>query len=375
MSTRANYYKIGVFVIAGLTILVIGIVILGAGKIFRKRMQMETYINESVQGLDVGSPVKFLGVQIGNVRQITLVEAVYTTTHHYVYVGMDLYPDVFGNLSDAAMRERLSTEAGKGLRVRLASQGLTGAAYIELDYQDPERNPPLPIDWDPKYYYLPSAPSIISRVTESVDTVFRRLEQVHVEQVVEDLDKFLVMLTESVKEAKVAEVREETVGLLESLRVSADRIQELVGRKDLDSIPGDASAMVSSARRLTESTERSLEDILVDLKSVSEKLDSMTQQVESLAQSDEVRQGLTDFADTTRNVKAASETLPETAERLGDAIRRIDDLVARQQRDLEAVLDNLRAVTLNLRELTDEARQYPSGVLFGAPPKPPEVVK
>ena len=40
------------------------------------------------------------------------------------------------------------SELDRGFRVRLASQGLTGVAYLEADYLDPERNPPLEIDWN-----------------------------------------------------------------------------------------------------------------------------------------------------------------------------------------------------------------------------------
>ena len=43
--------------------------------------------------------------------------------------------------------------------------------------------------------------------------------------------------------------------------------------------------------------------------------------------------------------------------------------VAGQQGNIEAILDNVRRLMENLRELSNEARQYPSGVLFGDPPK------
>ena len=43
----------------------------------------------------------------------------------------------------------------KGLRVRLASQGITGAAFLEADYIDPEKFPPMEIIWEPKTYYVP----------------------------------------------------------------------------------------------------------------------------------------------------------------------------------------------------------------------------
>ena len=40
-------------------------------------------------------------------------------------------------------------EVEKGLRVKLAPQGITGTSYLEIDYVDPANNPPLPVDWVP----------------------------------------------------------------------------------------------------------------------------------------------------------------------------------------------------------------------------------
>ena len=62
----------------------------------------------------------------------------------------------------------LPKEVERGLRTRLTSQGVTGTAYIEVDYLDPAKYPPLPIDWVPEHPYIPSAPSVLSRIVNSV---------------------------------------------------------------------------------------------------------------------------------------------------------------------------------------------------------------
>ena len=49
---------------------------LGAGTLFRKQLVLETYFNESVQGLEVGSKVMFRGVMVGNVSRLTFTYAV-----------------------------------------------------------------------------------------------------------------------------------------------------------------------------------------------------------------------------------------------------------------------------------------------------------
>ena len=65
-----SYFKVGIFVIIGSLLIVSGIVLFGAGKFLKKKIIIESYFNQSVQGLEVGAPLKFQGVQIGNVREI-----------------------------------------------------------------------------------------------------------------------------------------------------------------------------------------------------------------------------------------------------------------------------------------------------------------
>src|SRR6266536_1709719 len=70
MSAKANYFKLGLFVIGATVALVLLLVILGSGKWFQSKTVVETYFDESVQGLDVGSKVKYRGVNVGEVTKI-----------------------------------------------------------------------------------------------------------------------------------------------------------------------------------------------------------------------------------------------------------------------------------------------------------------
>src|SRR5512139_2500187 len=79
MSTKSGYLKLGLFVILGSLALIASVVYLGGSTYFVDRIQVETYFKESVQGLDVGAPVKFRGVPVGVVQRITFVAAEYGT--------------------------------------------------------------------------------------------------------------------------------------------------------------------------------------------------------------------------------------------------------------------------------------------------------
>ena len=72
MAARANYFKIGLFVVIAFTLAILGMIVLGALTMLEKTVPLVTYLDENVQGLAVGAPVRLRGVQIGRVSEIIL---------------------------------------------------------------------------------------------------------------------------------------------------------------------------------------------------------------------------------------------------------------------------------------------------------------
>ena len=54
---------------------------------------------------------------------------------------------------------------------------------------------------------------------------------------------------------------------------------------------------------------------------------------------------------------------------LTQTLNRVDRMVAGRENDVAVTLNNLRQITDNLRDLSENAKRYPSGVIFGEPPK------
>jgi paraquat-inducible protein B len=183
------YFKIGSFVITGIALLVIAILILGSGMLLKQFIYIETYFNESVQGLTTGSPVKYLGMEIGHVVEINTIDNVYnvsayaSNTHkHYIYVKMAISPKFFNIPKDQEGLTVIAQDINAGLRFKLAPQGLTGNVYIELDYLDPKTNIPLPIYWQPENIYIPSATSTLTYFSDNVQQLFEKLKKVNIKQ-------------------------------------------------------------------------------------------------------------------------------------------------------------------------------------------------
>src|SRR5436309_12982794 len=137
-TTATNHWKLGLFVLLAVGATLGTLFWLGARRFRRESFPAISYFDESVQGLDVGSPVKFRGVTVGTVTDITIAP-----DHRHVQVSADMYVD-------ALVRLGLRTRAPKSgeefippnLRVQLASAGITGVRFIQTDFFDPERYPP-----------------------------------------------------------------------------------------------------------------------------------------------------------------------------------------------------------------------------------------
>lgn len=339
MSARANYFKIGLFVITGTVIAVAAVIILGVGAIFQQEILVESYFEDSVQGLDVGSPVKFRGVQIGKVDKIGLASLEYETDRRYVLIRMALSSDVFlvKNAGDAG--EGLEGLIRDGLRVRLNFQGVTGTAYIEADYLDPERYPRLEFEWDPEYPYIPSAPSIITRLTDSLDQLMRNFEGLS-----SSIQESLVVATRVLEEANVARIGEDAGMLLQEMRATNQEIKNLVLEIDAETLTSEAGATLRETRRLVNDMRPKLDELLRTSLGAVEKINRVAGELEE------------------------SGDLSASLARLQRASRRLDNLLAGQEVEIETIIRNFRVLSENFREVSEELEKSPRKFLFGGPP-------
>ena len=176
MATRANYVKVGLFVIVGLLgVLGLGVA-LGTTATRREVAPVFTYFNESVQGLEVGAPVDFRGVKIGSVGEITIAP-----DHRMVQVRMDA--DVasmerLGLWQKGAFKAKVPPPAPPpDVRTQLGSQGLTGNRYVAVDFFDPAENPPPRLSFAPPANYVPAAKSLSKGLEDSVTKAMDRLAE------------------------------------------------------------------------------------------------------------------------------------------------------------------------------------------------------
>ena len=198
-SREINYFRVGTFVITGIILLVLAILIIGSGMLFKRYVYVETYFGESVQGLVEGSPVKYLGMEIGHVVEINSVDNVYhikgndnaQVHRHFIYVKMAINPKFFAYIPKDEIASRLKKDIANGLRFKLAPQGLTGNVYVEMAFLDPKANPVITLHWQPENIYIPSAPSTLAYFSDNVQLLLEKLKKINLQKFFADTQRMI----------------------------------------------------------------------------------------------------------------------------------------------------------------------------------------
>jgi len=352
MSQRANYFKLGLFVIGAIVAGVLVLMVIGTGRWLKPRTTIETYFNESVQGLDIGSKMKYRGVTIGEVSRITFTYVVYeqnkpmTQRKRYVLVEAQIEPRLVGGraANDIASPASSKLEVERGLRVHLAPQGITGTNYLEVDYVEPNA-PTLPIDWTPDNIYIPSTPSTVSTFVAAASEILDRLRHLDFETTVGNLNKLLATTN-----ARVASL--DTEGLSRRADQTLAKIDSTLDNLQTRKLSSEASGLIKDLRE----TSGQLRAILAN--PALEKLPS------------DASQALASMQKFVSDPKLA-----QSIAHLERTLARLDRIFGGGEADLATTFQNLRQITDNLRDLTEEAKRYPSNVLFGGPPRPLEPAK
>ena len=351
MALRANYFKLGIFVIGALAAGVIVLLVIGSGRWFKPRLTVETYFNESVQGLDIGSKVRYRGVVIGEVTRITFTYVKYQQDRdisertRYVLVEFQIEPQLLGNKmlgSEFTGAENRMIEVERGLRVRLAPQGITGTNYLEIDYVDPKANPPPKIDWQPEIPYIPSASSTVTQFVNSATEIVDRLRKLDLESTLDKLNTLLVTTNDRVAALDTKALSQTGASVLAKVDRTLDRIAE----KD---VVGEAAALLAEVRESNAELKKTLAN-------------------PALAKLPE------DAVAAVARVRALVEdpNLSKSIASLAHSMNRLERMIGGSQSDIALTAENLRQITDNLRDLTEEAKRYPASVLFGGPPSPLE---
>jgi phospholipid/cholesterol/gamma-HCH transport system substrate-binding protein len=314
MSAPSNHWKLGLFVVVGIGCFLALLVALGAASLKTESVTYTTYFDESVQGLDVGSPVKFRGVVIGNVAVISIAP---DRRHVEVRCAITVSQLVSLNLIDtAAAKTRLpfgrktpvTLKIPPDLRIQLESAGITGVKFLSIDFFDVKDNPPPVLPFPVPLNYIPAAASTLKSLEDAVVRAVNRFPEIadqlvlvttRVNHLLSSVDDeaipaqaglalkraadLLGALQVTVKQADVGGLSTEAHHTIGGLNVAIGHLDAILNRMNAD------KGLLVSAQRATDSIgdlaggARSLGTEMADtLREVREALDSIQRLADAL---------------------------------------------------------------------------------------------
>lgn len=279
MSKKASPTVIGIFVLGAAALFFIGIMVFGSGKFFSDRVKYVLYFEGRVKGLQVGAPVAFRGVQIGNVTDIHMYfHPDNLSIRIPVVIEVDLrkitrLPDKFKSSEET---ERIISQlVNNGLRAQLKLHSLvTGQLYVDFDFH-PDREAKFfraeMAESDMGYPELPTIPSEMEEIAKVLGKLpiealaYKALDAIEgIEKMINstEMKEGFSALTQTMKhiEELAVNINQEIVPLAADMRHLIHNLENLAGNtnKVVQGAGEDIVLAVTGTKKLVENMETML---------------------------------------------------------------------------------------------------------------------
>jgi paraquat-inducible protein B len=340
MASTANHWKLGLFVLGGLAVGCLGIVVLGASRFDKETLPFVTYFDESVQGLELGSPVKFRGVQIGKVSHIGI-----GPQRRRVEVTCEVNLAVLDRLG---LRPTNNVVGGEfvpaDMRVQLVSPGITGVKFVQADFFDPKDHPPPGLPFPTPANYIPATPSTLKSIEESVVHTLAEFPDI-----LERVRTLLTSIEKAVGDADVKGISAGATRALDDADIVLRKANDTLDTLDLTKMAANAQAALDG---LNETMDKATDvlDRLVAADGLIDDLERVAKKLRTL-----------ELGNTLEGVDEAVAAADESATAIGDVARDANNL----GRDLEQTLEAIRLAAESIRRLADTLERDSDMLLKG----------
>ncbi|TYB34190.1 MAG: MCE family protein [Flexistipes sinusarabici] len=220
MISKKVKFFVGLFVLIGAIILIGAILWLSSVHFYSSGKLYAAYFDESVQGLEVGSAVKYRGINIGRIKQIGIAK-----NSRYIEVVLELNNDF---------------TLTKDMVAQLKTVGITGFIYIEIDIIDKKEIGMLTPDFTSKYEVIPTVKSDISQIMQSVSEITEEFKSIELSKIANNINRLIKKLDYTINAMSVGQISEQ---LKTSLTLSKNML------KDLDKLINNIDKTVVTNRR------------------------------------------------------------------------------------------------------------------------------
>jgi len=327
MRTKLSPAVVGAFVLGAFAIGIITLLALGSLSLFSKPQRFMVYFDESISGLDQGSPVKLRGVRVGHVVD-TSIRYDRATGKSLAAVLCELnqgaITDENGGSFDVADRAALQELVDRGLRAQLEIAGLaTGLLYVELDFADPAKFRDRARSTETKYVTVPPMPSAISELRASATRLMANATEVLAKMGQVDFQGLSVELKALIAESRGRLQGVDLKGLAEQWKKTGEGVDTLARSPEalraFENMNKTLDALRAAITRLDSQVDSNGKDLQATLIQAKAALESFNAAAKSARAFIDAQQSF--GADTSRALEKVADAA-ESIQRLADFLER-----------------------------------------------------
>lgn len=220
MAKKTTNFILGLFVILGFFLGVGLIIWVGVTSYFQKGTIYVSYFDESVEGLQLDSSVKYRGVDVGRVLQIRVA------------------PD--NRLIGVVMKINLRGKLSQTTIAQLRAAGITGVKFIGLDRPRPGDKDLSPkIDFPSEYPIIPSVPSEIQKLLAGVNVIVEKFQQIDTKGISDQVLATTKTIGTFFQSKEVTQLLAKLEGTATNLEKITAKVDKAVGGGKLDEMLGE----------------------------------------------------------------------------------------------------------------------------------------
>jgi paraquat-inducible protein B len=363
MGSKANPTIIGAFVVGAVVLLVVGVMLFSGGKFFAQKNTFVMYFDGAVTGLNVGAPVRFRGVQIGQVSEIV---ALHDPTNDAILIEV-LVEITPGNITNIETRtairpsrtaqDMVNALVKRGMRASLQVQSMvTGLLFVDLDFR-PD-TPVKLLGLHGQYVELPTVPSTMEQLFANVQDALADLGKLPLDELLKGLIAIFDRVNEILSAPEMDRALANIGTILEDAKHSvADALERVPGLvKTYDRVGDEAIVALQAARAVLLDTQKLVRNVNGQVAPLADgATDTLSAARGALRQGQKTLVSLENAA--TPALGQAEKTLAAAADVAGP-----DSVVLN---DLSQTLRELEEAARSIRGLADSLQRNPEALLRG----------
>ena len=268
---ETNKFKLGLFVTISLLLFIIAVASMGIfDSLFKSRAHMATFVEESVQGLNRGSAVKFRGVPIGNVSDITIImesqtiriDMVIDLSKFKTKIGKNIFTQ--SPISAPDFYKYILSEIDKGLRCRIEPDGITGIKYVEMDFFKDVDSRIADADVKPglhdSVFYVPSTPSLMSSLRFSMTEILANIASIDFRKISDETVSLLGAANKTFNDPKLQHLLENADDIIRKASTAVDTLNGSITPEKLNSLMTELDQTVKSIRELSAGLDKTVKN-------------------------------------------------------------------------------------------------------------------